>query len=253
MAKQNILTEFILTEIEHYDDRDVNRFSASLWQATRYYDFLQLIIKRYRIASRNYEAHARRMMATTLDESSSATSGEVAGLIEAGQARYTRLHLEIESFYMFATILLNKIANLVEDYFGQARQCSLISHNELRKSYKKFANEKGITIPKELGGNLERLQTTVVDYRNKQVAHLRNPRVLKGTAFDKLGNSKIVLGYIYPRETDKLLSSPKVIDDVMQDIDFYIRQVITLIKTNRSKSRFKLKMQSSLAPIPSGI
>lgn len=239
----NILTEFVLTDIEHYDDRDVNRFSVSLGQAARYYDFLQIIIERYKVASRNYGAHAKRMKAIAPDESGSATSDEIERLIETGYAPYTKLHLEVESFYLFATILLNKIANFLEDYFGQARGCSLRSHDQFRKSYEEFAKEKGLTFPKELVKSLERLQTTVVDYRNKQVAHLVHPRVLKGTAFDKLGHSKIIQAYLHPKEADKSIPS-REIHDVMQDIDFYIRQVIELITANRSKSCFKLKPQS---------
>jgi hypothetical protein len=173
----------------------------------------------------------------------SATSDELRRLIEAGHARYTKLHLEVESFYLFATVLLNKIADFLEDYFGQARGCSLRSHDQSRRSYEKFAKDKGLTFAKELVDSLEGLQTTVVHYRDKQLAHLVHPRVLKETAFDKLGNSKIVQAYLHPKETDRLIPSPKI-HDVMQDIDFYIRQVIELITANRTKSCFKLKPQS---------
>ena len=34
----------------------------------------------------------------------------------------TRLHLEIESFYLFAKILLDKVAHFVEFYFGPGRK-----------------------------------------------------------------------------------------------------------------------------------
>src|SRR5689334_1122524 len=49
-----------------------------------------------------------------------------------------RVHLEIESFYVFAKILLDRFAQLIQLFFGPARDLSLSSHHKLSNNIEQF-------------------------------------------------------------------------------------------------------------------
>ena len=50
----------------------------------------------------------------------------------------TELHLEIETFHLFAKILLDHAARFIERYFGKSRGLSLDSHDDLVKRIEGF-------------------------------------------------------------------------------------------------------------------
>ena len=49
-----------------------------------------------------------------------------------------QLQLDVESFYMFARILLGRVANAIEYYFGQGRRASLNSHHQLTNNLEEY-------------------------------------------------------------------------------------------------------------------
>src|SRR4030095_8890693 len=118
------LTEFIRTERERLALEDNNRFGTAFYPLTRYYEFLLIIVERYHTASEVFMKNSRALQSLT-KPSTHPTTSELLRLHEEGYALTSRLHLEIESFYLFAKILLDKVAHALEFYFGPARDCSL--------------------------------------------------------------------------------------------------------------------------------
>ena len=53
-----------------------------------------------------------------------------------------QLHLEIESYYLFSKIMLDKIVHALEFYFGQGRKKSLDSHDGLVKNSASYVARK---------------------------------------------------------------------------------------------------------------
>jgi hypothetical protein len=110
------------------------------------------------------------------------------------------LHLEIESFYLFAKILLDKIAHALEFYFGLGRKKSLDSHDGLVKNFAQYAEVKCLTLPSDFMTIAARLKTDVSDYRDYEIAHEKSPRRMSGTVFDAEGRMRIVATSLYPTE-----------------------------------------------------
>jgi len=109
------------------------------------------------------------------------------------------LQLEIESFYLFAKILLDKVAHFVEFYFGQGQGCSLVSQDQFVKNLPTHAALKGIKFTDRFAETMKTLKQDISDHRDYQIAHEASPKTLHGTLFDAEGKTKIFSNRLYPR------------------------------------------------------
>lgn len=243
MINDNLLSRFISIERGKYEGIDNNRFSLSLGQAQRYYKFIQFIFQRYKEVSCEFISNTQIMHSLFQGGNGKLSEEQYVHLME-NRRLSTLVHLEIETFYLFAKVLLDKIAHFFQDYFGQARGVSLKSHDKLTKNYKKFCLAKEIVLPEGFSKRLIWLKEHVSDYRDKQISHLQNPRTIKATTF-KLDQdeTRIASTQLYPNEWN--CEKPQVesyeLSEIMQAIDLYIEQIIEIISTNRNKTRFRLK------------
>ena len=231
---------FVGSERELYEDDHNNKVAMSLSQVTRYLRFVDIVHSRYAEVSKSCAQASRRRFGENKQKSGTGilTADEIDQLTQEAEL-FERLHLEIESFFIFATIALDKIAHFVEDYFGPARGLSLKSHGKWHKSVTNFAREKGIQLPEQMPFTMESLQRQVIDHRDKHVTHQRNPRTMfatYGTADDAM---RIGTTHLYPRGSDAQAKSPHV-DDVVANLDSYVKQLMALIVTNRAKSRYNV-------------
>jgi hypothetical protein len=236
----NHLSEFVSVERSQYQGEDNNLFAFAAGQALRYYDFLSIIKGRHEAASKEFVMKHESFMAS-LSGTTGTMSDEQTALLDEIQHLTTKVHLETESFYIFAKILLDKIAQFVEIYFGQAPKSSLASHDRLTKNWGRFRSAKGLDCPLGLSESLVLLKERIADYRDKQVEHLRNPRALKSTSYHRdTGQTRLVTTHLYPTERDQQVES-QGLPELMKAIDSYMRQVIELITLNREKTRFRLR------------
>lgn len=232
---------FVLSERELYDAHDNNRVGFSLAQVGRYLRFVELAKSRYLLVSKEVSDRFKKKMEDARQQPGTRelTREEIAEL-ETDRHLHDQLHFEIESFFLFAKILLDKIAHFVGDYFGQAHGISFRSHDKLCKGIEQYSKEKNLQIPSGMSDAMIELRTLVADYRDKQIAHLQNPRATHGTHIDSSGATQIGTSALYPTEKDKHSSSP-TIEHVCSVIEVYVSHLENIVKMNRPKSRYKLK------------
>ena len=130
LIRENMLSGFINTERSQYTTKDNNKFAFALGQALRYYGFLLIILERCEKASRNMisiHEKSMKLMSTQTSEPVPMTVEQMR-LMEESSRLMTLVHLEIESFYLFAKIFLDNVARFLWVYFGEAQGVSLKSH-----------------------------------------------------------------------------------------------------------------------------
>lgn len=236
----NILFDFIDTERKHYTIEDGNLFASSLGEALRYYDFLLIITDRYREISKKIASISDKSHKLTFAKASgkpSPLTDEQTSLYNEMNRLTPLINLEIESWYLFAKIFLDKIAMFVQDYFGQARAISLKSHDKWEKNHEQYRLAKDLTYPPNFSHNVIFLKELISDYRDKEIAHLHSQSLTRGIGWS---NAERIRIFAYDRESSKQTHSEEL-PQLMQAIDTYIQQVITLVGSNRAKTRFKLK------------
>jgi len=232
------LNEFVDAERERFTTVDNNRFAFSFSQIARYAEFIEIIARRQTEAGLKFVANAVALQAAVPSGDPSLTA-EQKRLLEEGHKLTDAPHLEIESCYLFAKILLDKIARSIEFYFGQGRNCSLDSHDDLIKYLGRNSTIKCLSVPARLSELALSLQQDISDLRDYRIAHDKNPRRVLGTAFGLDGKTTMISTTIYPTPNDRQ-SQTKDPNDLLTEIGDYIDSVIDLIRTNRHLTKLKL-------------
>jgi hypothetical protein len=224
------LTKFIRTERERLALEDNNRVGMAFSRLTRYYQFLLIIVQRYHDANEAFIANTRTMQSLSKPGTHS-TTPEQLRLLQEGFALSTKLDLEIESFYLFAKILLDQVARVLEFYFGPLRSRSFDSHDDLVKNLAIYAREKGITTTGKFIQIAGALKKDISDHRDYEIAHEKSLRTMFSTLFDTEGKTKILSTRHYPTEHNKQAET-KEPDKLLQDLDEYLAEFMEFIAAN---------------------
>ena len=232
--------QFIRGEREHFSDFDSNRVGFAGANVLRYYDFLIAILGRHERASRGFlESFERVKRAMELNDPV-ATNRELDRLWPGHNEAMMTLQLEIESFYLFAKLFLDKIALFIQLYFGQVRKLPLHSHSDLQKNLETFAAQNKIELAPGWKAMLDGLEEHIVHFRDKQITHDKNLRAMRGISVTSDGATTMRIGHLYPLPTDKGLASTNLAD-LMHRIDGYVDFVVALVEANRDRSRLNRK------------
>jgi hypothetical protein len=234
---------FVVAERARYDGADNNRVAFSLGQMGRYLRFVEIVKTRYDTVNAEVVERFRRHISAVASQAGvrELTPEEVTELDKEAQLQVV-LHFEIESFFLFAKILLDKIAQFIEDFFGTTRGASLRSHDKWCKAIDTYAQDRQLIKPAGIDETIHRLRSLVADYRDKQIAHFQNPRALFATLITAEGSTQVGTSPLYPKEGDKPINSPTV-DEASALIEAYMRQIVELIESNRIKTRYKLRSE----------
>jgi len=235
-----IINSFVESERNKFEIVHNNMFAFSFSQVTRYYDFLLIVRKRYEESSKLFIANFKEFQdrINKIPGSHPMTPKQIR-IQSAESLITTKLHLEIESFYIFAKIMLDQLSRAIELYFGQARNLTLDSHDDFCKNISRYTLKKGIIIRKKLIDSAEKLKSDISDFRDKEIAHNKKPRTVRGTMFSATGETSMMLSNIYPKLSDKQVES-KHINELLSSIDNYIDEIIVFLQTNNSKTNLLL-------------
>lgn len=237
----DMLAGFVMSERFQYANDDNNRFAFALGQAVRYYDFLLIVLDRYRKASKKMVSILEKSMKLMSHTGQPVPmTEEQLHLMEESSRLTTLVHLEIESFYLFAKVFLDNVARFLYVYFGQAQSVRLKSHNNLAVYHERYCEVKSLTVPQGFFESIMLLKERICDYRDDEIAHEMSLRAIKATSWGASGGVRIAGGTLYPREGERRATSEEL-HQLMDAINIYIRQVFTMIETNREKSRLKLR------------
>jgi hypothetical protein len=222
---------------------DNNLFALSFDQIGKYHEYLLAIKSRFDEESKPYIEAGRRI--TTFAPSTEQADADLVAFFDLSRKYSHLIHLDIESFYVFAKIVLDKIAHCIEHYFGHGRGCSLRSHDFLVKNFNKFSQQKALIVPPDLLGKAIKLKEQIADFRDKQIEHNRNPRTIMGTSFGSPDGVVMFLTQMFPREGDpgQIASTP--LHKLLAAIDGYMLELFSLVRENRLKSVFKVAPTSA--------
>ncbi len=229
-------TAFIAEERMRFAGDNNNRAAFSLVQVARYVRFVGHVYSRYDEIAQVVDARFKKI-SQQMRANRDMTEAEQADALD-GWKYDVLLHLEVESFFLFTNILLGKIAQCIEDYFGPAQGLTLASHKKMCKNIKAYATDKGLNLPIDWVEKAENLRTTVTNYRDKHITHFKNPRALHGTSFSLDGGvTGMTTFMLYTKESDSQTTSHKV-GEVYEDISGYCNLFLELIHMNHDYSRY---------------
>ena len=179
-------SEFICSERKKFEIDDNNVFAYSFSHISRYRDFLSRILKRHRKTSRRFVAVYNEYLTALKPGRHTVDRHQMRQIVRRNNL-IAELHMEIEVFYIFAKILLDKIAHSIEFYFGPVNKASLDSHDQLVKHLERYRAGRKLQTGEELqrfASIAGRLKRDISDFRDYQIAHEKSPRTSWFTLWD---------------------------------------------------------------------
>lgn len=216
------ILEKLQERIEEARPRDQVAWAA--WtQVRRYRRFLELLSSQYADLSRDFAARPWSIMQ---DDPSETWSLEEQGRMNEF---CDLLQLQIETFYMFAKILLDRIALLIQQHFGPARRLPLTSHDKLVKNLRRYAESHNFGLPSDFLQQAETLKVRISDFRDKNIQHRAWPHVSDGIGFDDRG--RITLGKFSKPSVKSEWHYAESLDiaQLLPQLDKYLSSVLSLL------------------------
>jgi hypothetical protein len=236
------LDNFINSQRDQLSADESNYFGLVVFgDVSKYYQYILLIVERYR---REGGVFFERTTAR-LEQMRQAGPGvrrltpEEEQEQEEGAAQTAQLHLEIESFFIFTSILLDRIAGATQYYFG-ASSGQWKSFEAMKKHLKDYAENKGLSVPPvELLELARWLHRNVSLFRHELLVHKHEDdyraRLGFATGFDEsTGETYLVLGLFFPREGEepKIGERPEAI---LAKLDTFINAWVDYLAQNQSR------------------
>jgi len=233
------LVMFIQSERMKFTNKHNNMFAQSLSRCTKIYRYLMIILIRYEAASLEFITNSKDLQ-STFQSGKHPLTEEQMQLHEEGWKLAVALELEIDSFYLFAKMLLDRVAHTIEFYFGQATRCSLDSHDGLQKCFLKYVEIKSLSTPlPRLLELFNVLKKEISDYRDYEIAHAKKLRVLEAISYDETGRTRKNPGIMFPINSDQFVASQSP-RDLITLVDEYLILMISFIRENAVRTRLEL-------------
>jgi hypothetical protein len=212
----------------------------SITQWLHYRDYLERVLERYEGANRTYLGVRSRL---PLGASKAPGRRRLSRRASADWGRLWPLtrdvHLEIESFYVFGKILLDRVADTFALFFrGQLFGGLASSHRKLmRDQIVPICREKNIR-PGKLPNMIQDLQRRVVDHRTQVIEHRREPRYSPGSHIGADRKIRIEMGLVSATDADHEFETrtTEAPADLMNALDDYLDEMAAFMRANRAKS-----------------
>lgn len=227
-----MLTQFAEAEHLRFTWPDGNRLWLALAEAIRYRAFVTLIVDRIQQDRVQLDRGMKASVSNLRNYAGGPITSAQRELDTRAQSAITPLHLDIESLYLFAKVLLDRLANAIGVYFGEAQGCSLASHDSFRKSLVAYVAAKGLKLPEGFAKAVSEFQIDI-DFRDKQIVHRGGRGAVRGTSWnmDTEGAQMLIHPDKQSKDAGELLAS----------VDAYIKLVVLLLQSNYELSCLRLK------------
>jgi hypothetical protein len=217
------LSSFVESDRERLDGENGNRLGFAVGQVGHYYLHLRRCLDRCARSEEPFLAiHEKRL----------------AGDVRAGHGEVERIYgellLDTEAFFLFAKIMADRSAQLIEFYFGQTRGLSLDTHHYLADNINAVSKQRGLKLPEGFAEFAQALRGEIFDIRD-YVTHDNCVRATLSMIIEDR-RARFVATRHFFKETDKQVEFPHV-QDAFERLDYYVSCVAELLETNRGQSK----------------
>jgi hypothetical protein len=241
MNAYDLFDRFVDSERSRFETADNNKFALACSNVLRYCDFLSLISRQHKVTASEFARNHERLMSLASDSQPQ----EGHNLFQVHRDLEKQLELEIESFYIFAKMMLDMAAKLIEFYFGDHNGPSLRSHSKLVKNLKEYCQKqyRDLPVPETLLSSARRLQTDISDFRDKQFTHPERERARRGAwsiQFTTSEDVHMARAWLYPKVKDTYDRSYSL-KNIWSELDAYLESIVEFLSANSAKSKLTLK------------
>jgi hypothetical protein len=242
IASKEKWRDFLRAESPNYAQSGLNRLCHAVDPLVRYEWYVRTIFSRHSVLTREFQllSGGFQDMLTGASRGGHQLSSEQQRLLLRRGQLSGHISMEIETFYLFAKILLDRIAIFIEHYFGQLRGVSIHSHDKLTKNLPRFLRGHSMDAPHGLQSTLSEVKRRIADFRDYQIAHEQGSQTIRGTLWKPGEEPRLVMAPAHPstRKEGTVQAESESLGVLVAEIDFYIDCVQALVAANRDRCRF---------------
>jgi hypothetical protein len=233
---------FLSAEAEHCSEGQLNRLFRATDTLIRYEAYLRTILVRHASIVQGLKALDAGYTRILQQGGLQLTAED--SILSARRAEFTfGLAFEIETFYLFAKIYLDRIAQFLGRYFGSLRGASTKSHDQLTKNWRAFQEGHGLEVPEGFERQLIDLKDRIAEFRDDQSVNY----AVEGVDLDMLGESGEELGMTPAHPANRWASTMQAesegLNGLASALDEYCEAVQSIVFTTRARSRFLKVLQ----------
>lgn len=236
--------------LSSHSPRDAAALHAAFGHIVRGYRYLELIHERHVPTAKHYKELLARLIAKmdpafdggaiTYDDEMAAMDVDMGDLLDVA-------HVDLESFYLFAKTVLERVAQYVELYFGPEPKLAVRTHEKLRVHFDEYASRRGIVVPESFPPALAHVHDFVFTHRSdsatndSRVAQSPSDLMTAHTEKGPGGNGSSPGVMRLSLTTGQLLNS----------VDAYLREVLELMRANPNRAKMLRKRRlREQTPVP---
>lgn len=236
------LSVFAYGERTRLPEDGVHRFVPAMGKVEKYAYFLEIVVARHQALVMQHAELAKKATAFMQPGGGRRTMSTEEVEIHWQMSSLAQLiHLEVETYYLFAKILLDKVAHFIEHAFGTVRRMPLDSHDKLTKHLKAYVSAKVLKCPNGFFDELVSLKRRISDFRDHQIAHEKSPYMTHGTVWGPSQQPRIAL-VAFPSPGARSMGTDAVYSEELANlhtaIHVHIGHLIEFYELNREKSAY---------------
>jgi len=242
--------------LSSHSSRDAAALHGQFGHILRGYRYLELIHERHVPTAKHYKELLAQLIARmdpafeggaiTYDDEMATMDTDMADLLDVA-------HIDLETFYLFAKVVLERVAQYIELYFGSEPKLSVRTHDKLRANFSEFASRRGIVIPDGFNTTFAHVHDMVFTHQSESATN--DSRVAQSPSDLMIAHTDSTPGS--NGSTGGVMRLSLTTGQLLNVVDAYLRSMLGLIRANPSRAKMLRKRRvreagpmPAVAPMP---
>jgi hypothetical protein len=226
--------------LSSHSSRDAAALHGSFGHILRGYRYLELIHERHVPTAKHYKELLAQLIARmdpafeggaiTYDEEMATMDADMGDLLDVA-------HVDLETFYLFAKIVLERVAQYVELYFGSEPKLPIRTHDKLRANFSEFAERRGLVISEGFSAAFAHVHDMVFTHQSESATN--DARVAQSPSDLMIAHTDNTPG---PNGASPgVMRLSLTTGQLLNVVDAYLRTVLGLIRANPNRAKLLRK------------
>jgi hypothetical protein len=226
--------------LSSHSTRDAAGLHGAFGHIVRGYRYLELIHARHVPTAKRYKELLAQLIARmdpAFDGGAIAYDDEMAAMDEEMGDLLDVAHVDLETFYMFAKIVLERVAQYVELYFGSEPKLSIRTHDKMRANFDEFRSRRGIIVPDGFKDAFTHVHDMVFTHQSESATN--DARVAQSPSDLMIAHTDNKPG---PNgAAPGVMRLSLTTGQLLNVVDAYLREALELIRANPNRAKMLRK------------
>jgi hypothetical protein len=222
--------------LSSHSSRDAAALHGSFGHILRGYRYLELIHERHVPTAKHYKELLAKLLgrmdpafeggSISYDDEMATMDADMGDLLDVA-------HVDLETFYLFAKIVLERTAQYVELYFGSEPKLSVRTHDKLRANFPEFAERRGIVVPDGFSDAFAHVHDMVFTHQAESATN--DARVAQSPSDLMIAHTDNTPGA--NGASAGIMRLSLTTGQLLNVVDAYLRTILELVRANPNRAK----------------